>query len=358
MRAVLGAILVGGLILCPQSGASADEAPDDAATSAVAWLESKSLQDGLVPTSADWGDVSITLDAVLAAAATDSVGAAETWLGAVGPHLGERISIDVGLLGKALVAADAVGVDGTDVEGINLRQQALDSLGKGGAPGWAGIDEAPEGANAFGQSLIILGLARTGEVPPAAVDFLVAQQCADGGFPMFFGQGDGCGDAVSDPDGTALVVMALRSAAADCVQGADAPLETAVEWLVSQQQGNGSFLGAPPWTAIQNTNSTGVIAGALARFDPAAAQRASEWVAGMQLAAGATEAGAISYDEASRTADPAMATWQNIRSTPQAVLALTRESYATVQLRGTASVDSPPPCAALFYRNVGLPAGQ
>lgn len=336
------------------AGASPEH--QSSAETAVEWLASKTTPDGLVPSSEGYGDVSITLDSILAAAAADHGAPVSGWLEAVAPSLAERATFDAGMIGKALIAADAVGADVTNLGGVDLRATAIDSFTKGNAPGWAGADDAREGTNAFAQALVMIGVARTSELPPATVDFVISQQCADGGFPMYFTPQEGCGSSASDPDGTALIAMALRAAAADCVATAHDPLALATTWLTAQQQPSGAFLGAAPWTAIENTNSTGVIAGYLARAgEPGAAARAAEWVAGLQLSAGGPEAGSIAYDPTSAGADQTIAVWQNIRSTPQAVLALTGESYDTLQLSGTTSAGGAFPCAAELVRDVGLP---
>src|SRR5690606_5663650 len=117
-------------------------------------------------------------------------------------------------------------------------------------------------SNVYSQSFAILALTGAVGVQPdaAAVDFLVAAQCPDGGFPEAF-DGDGCEPSV---DATALAIHALDAGAPH--EGpsqldparADA-LVAAVRYLEHTRAADGSWsaFGAP------SINSTGYAAAAL-----------------------------------------------------------------------------------------------
>lgn len=97
-----------------------------------------------------------------------------------------------------------------------------------------------------------------------------------------------------DPDGTAMLIMALRGAEAEGLEAAAAPMRKAVTWLKDQQLEDGSFEGAKPYTASPNTNTTGLAAAALSGLEPATVAKAGGWVSTLQLKKG-DDAGAIAY---------------------------------------------------------------
>ncbi len=107
---------------------------------------------------------------------------------------------------------------------------------------------------------------------------------------------------VGSVDATAFAVLALGDAEDSGTSGLDDAVSSAVDWLEAQQAADGSFAagGAP------NANSTGLAAATLAAAgrDEAAA-RAAEYLAGLQVtedsAEGtrlAAEVGAVAYDAA------------------------------------------------------------
>ena len=80
----------------------------------------------------------------------------------------------------------------------------------------------------FGQSLAVGGLARAGTAPStAAVDFLRAQQCPDGGFPVFVA--DGCLRATPTPRRLAVQAL-IRVAGAE-----DDDAQEGLDYLAAQQ---------------------------------------------------------------------------------------------------------------------------
>ncbi|RJQ79489.1 peptidase [Pseudonocardiaceae bacterium YIM PH 21723] len=163
-------------------------------------------------------------------------------------------------------------------------------------------------SNAFGQALALLALDRTtGGAPASAVTFLAGTQCADGGFPLNFGQSP----CVSDVDATATVVQALR-ATGDVTNAGEG-----VSWLVTKQNADGGFSAVA--AAPSNANSTGLAAEALAGKRPLAAIKARNFLRSLQVGCSGAVAdrGAIPFD--STGLDPATAP----RATAQAILGLT-----------------------------------
>ncbi|MCP2334568.1 LPXTG cell wall anchor domain-containing protein [Actinoalloteichus caeruleus] len=322
------------------------------AVAAGRWL-AEELVDGRMPgfVGADWG---LTIDALLALAATNADPAAvEEAADAVAANIRSYNSHDdwgvpgvrvAGATAKILVAAVAADRDPTDFGGHDMRRETLDLI----AGPDAGVQEGrlkdqgtADQSNTFGQSLGVIGLARSGGVPQSAVDFLIRQQCSSGGFrlsPELFGTPsascDSSPDAVLDPDSTAMAVQALLAADEAGAEHAGAAAARGAGWLASVQRDDGSFGGSGP-TAGSNTNSSGLAGQALAAAGLRdAADEAADYVAELQLTegnAGAASAdrGAIAYNPgsfASAVADGVtdMARDQWRRATAQAVLALAK----------------------------------
>ncbi|GAA4892654.1 hypothetical protein GCM10025789_07200 [Tessaracoccus lubricantis] len=345
--------LLAALTLGLGSPAHADDAAD--ATAAMTWAAAQSNPDGSLSSYEDYPDVGLTLDATLGGLAAGLPTATiDRWLSAVenasAPTFAERVVGDAelgtsnvhGMIGKALVALDAAGRSTTGFAGINPQQLARDSFAGGVQPGHAA------GTNAFGQAYVMIGLARTGTLPADTVTFLAGQQCATGAWPMFFDADpakhcDAAGKA-SDPDGTAMIVMALRAAQAEGIAAAKPPLDKAVAWLKAQQLEDGSFTGAIPFTPAPNTNTSGLVAAALSGLEPAVVARTAAWVKTLQLT-GEPNGGAIAYDKVAfdRAAEgniSAVAKGQWVRSTAQAVYALAPVDFYRL---GVEEVPTPTP---------------
>ncbi len=351
------AIVACSWVAAPRPVASAPPDPMPQAAPALAWL-ARELDDhggtlpGFSPGTTEWG---LTTDAVLAfgsagaqddpaaMAATDRIATADavtaytTWDPGVP---GVRVA---GATAKVLLTLLTMGrpttVDGVDLE-AELRSLAVGS----GVQRGRFVDRVPDPAwdasNGFGQALSMLALAMTpAGVPAHAAEFLVAQQCPAGGFPLSYSATGSCSDdASADPDATALAVQALL--AVERTEAIRAALDRGATWLLSRQGTDGSFGGAGP-TAGANANSTGVIAQTLrAAGATDAAELAAGWITSeVQLdaaaaagTAAADEVGAIAYAPAARTTaladgitDAAADQWR--RSTTQAVLALGLAPY-------------------------------
>ncbi|RKN05386.1 hypothetical protein [Streptomyces radicis] len=164
-------------------------------------------------------------------------------------------------------------------------------------------------SNQFTQSLAVLALDRTGELPDSAVDFLASTRCADGGFPLSPRRDPS--RCTSDTDTTGMAVQALL--AAD--RAADA--EPGLDWLEGQQRENGGGFGYNAASA-PNSNSTALAVQALrAGGRDEAADKGWLWLYSVQVGCGraAVDRGAVGYLEP-------VANGMALRSTAQAMPAL------------------------------------
>lgn len=366
----LAAAAVFAAPLVSSAPAQAAQPPGDphaaAATSAGTWLAGQ-LVDGGVPGFAgtDWG---LTVDVLFALRAS---GAAPEAAASVADALaanvdayatGGEFAPDLrfaGATAKLLFAASVAGRDPSDFGGHDLRSRTLALVAgpeTGAQHGWLTDHDAAgptSGGNMFDQSLAVLGLARSGEVPQPVVDFLIAQQCPAGGFRLFPpADGAPCADAdpaeqLMDPDTTAMAVQALQAAGNAGAAGADTAADDGVAWLLSEQRPSGAFHGSA-FTDFPNANSTGLAGVALAAAgESAAADLAAGWLTDQQLTAanaGAAEAhtGAIAYTPdalAGAAADgiPEFGLDQWRRATAQAVLALAKIPLSEI------GITAPPP---------------
>lgn len=340
-----------------------------AARAAASWLADE-FTDGVLPgpfNPEDWG---LTIDGVLALAATGvdpSTRQAATAQVAANvraynsyDHWGIEGFTDGGATAKLLYVASASSADPTDFGGYDLRAETLSLIAgadidhqRGRITSATTPQTGPDPSNTFDQSFAVLGLTRSGGVPQDAVDFLIRQQCAAGGFRLYPDTANGpspsCDDqpdATLDVDSTAMAVQALLSAAEDGAAGAADAADAGADWLASQQHADGSFGGSGPTTGT-NSNSTGLAGQALAAAgrDPEANEAAVALAALQLTAAGggaaAAEAGAIAYNTDGLTAAVADGLADNDRdqwrrATAQALLGL-----AQVPL-GRLGLDPPP----------------
>ncbi|MGW4726325.1 hypothetical protein [Streptomyces sp. NPDC004291] len=370
LAAVLGAcgsfLAVGAIALSPGAAAAPR---DDAAAAAARW-QAGELDGGAIPGFSpgmyDWG---LTVDTLIALKATGAdEAAADEVVDKLKAHVRDYNSYDAwgepgrrisGATAKLLYAAVISGEDPTAFGVYDLRQETLDLVAgpeKGLEEGRVKdkVGAGGDSSNTFGQSLAVLGLARSGDVPRSAVDFLIDQQCAAGGFRLyphgFGGNGvdvtgdcDAEGDAaVLDPDSTSMAVQALLAAAEDGVPGAAEAAEKGGDWLAEAQHEDGSLTGSGP-TAFPNANSTGLGGQALAATGhQAEADKAADWIEARRITAAdggaaSAEAGALAYDDAALAGARADGIgefqrdqWR--RSTAQAVLALAQVPLAEIGL--------------------------
>lgn len=237
-----------------------------------------------------------------------------------------------GATGKLLLAAGVAGTDPTRAGGRDLRAQALRTVQADGRVKDLGGDDY---ANMFSQAFVVLGLARTGDLPSKPVEWLVGLQCTGGGFTL--DTTAPCSDATkADPDSTALALMALRAAKAKGVAGVDAPVASAVSWLAGKQGPDGGFGGSGP-TVNANANSTGLAAAALVGTgNDTVVTKAQQYVSSLRVTSGPS-AGAIAYnaEALSDIGGPggtvtATARDQFVRATAQGALALNPVGFDTL----------------------------
>lgn len=340
LTASIGAV---GLALAPAASAAT---PGDS----VAYLATQIEEGGnrLVVDAGgqSYDDLGLTIDAVLGMSATGTAGdvsaaATDYVVANAGSYAGAGEEIYSAATGKLLTFASARGLDPRSVGGIDLvaQQRSLE------ADTGQFVDQSQWGdySNTLGQSFGIIGLERAGTAPtPASVDFLLAQQCDDGGFSLEFK--DGC---VSDPDATSTAVQAL-----DLVGGHDAQVQSAADYLEGRQDGSGGVGGGATTEGV-NANSTGLAATALriAGRDDARAQALAYLDTLTFGCATPALVGAVAYNQADFDAAVAKGATAApdgtiTRSTAQALLGRTDQSYATVTSAGQSVATPTTDCAA------------
>ncbi|GIH03577.1 hypothetical protein Rhe02_16440 [Rhizocola hellebori] len=376
MRKLFSILAAAGLAVAIAAPAQAAPAwdSDGSWSKGVKWLEGELVNGALpapawdpaTPADPDWG---MTIDMLIAVRASKleqplaqalSQNIAANVDSYTTPSWGAGLIIG-GATAKVLFASVISGGDPLSFGGHNMRQRTLDRIDAGG---WI-HDSDGNGGNMFDQSLAVLGLAGSGGVPDNVVQYLLSQQCAEGGFPLFPTAGPigNCQASAADAnddvkklwpephvDGTAMAIQALYGA------GKKQQADKAVAWLAGMQQPNGSFFDR--WASpVPSTNSTGLAAQALyagGKVDQAS--KAAAFIRTLQLTtanAGAASAhvGAIAKgtaDFADGTADgicevkpefencfiDEMDPWH--RATTQALLAFTLVPMHRI------GVDSPP----------------
>jgi len=175
-------------------------------------------------------------------------------------------------------------------------------------------------SNAFSQSLALIGLERATNrgASPAAVSFLVEQQCGSGGFPETFG----VTPCVATVDATGFAVQALTTVGGKAALAAAAD---AGRWLKRQQHGNGSFTG----NGARNANSTALAAQALTavgRDNAAAAARGFLRDLQVGCAGKAADRGMVRYARSGEG--------DSVRATSQAIPALAQATLADISRDG------------------------
>ncbi|WP_089101397.1 prenyltransferase/squalene oxidase repeat-containing protein [Streptomyces hyaluromycini] len=141
------------------------------------------------------------------------------------------------------------------------------------------------------QSLALLAQRAVGVTPAAkAVDWLAGQQCANGSFAAFRAEPTAACDAKAavDTNSTAAAVQALKTAG-----GHDSAADKAVTWLKSQQNKDGGW-GYTPGSP-SDTNSTGVVVGALAAAGASADRSPYDLLAKWSIPCAEDGGGALAY---------------------------------------------------------------
>ncbi|HSF26270.1 MAG TPA: LPXTG cell wall anchor domain-containing protein [Actinomycetes bacterium] len=341
-------------------------ATTDAADAAAGWL-ARQLVDGDHLTTAAGGatypNAGLTADTVLALAAAgvgqDAAAKATAWLatpanlsGWIGDGTAESYA---GSTAKAALVALTQGQSPTSFGGVDLltRLRGLEQTSGAETGRFSDTSAYGDYSNTFGQSFAVIALERADAAGAsiAAVDYLAAQQCTDGGFRLDLAAGAGA--CASDPDATALAVQALLLA------GRDDAASKGLDFLEGRQQADGGVGGVGP-TAGENANTTGLVAQALAAGERTdASAKAAAYLRGLQQGCAATAGarGAIAYDASGFVAGTAVA------ATTQAVLGLTGVGMATLNASGASAeapvLDCPGPAtpAASPTASVPAPAG-
>lgn len=346
LRRSLGLLAIPALALAtvlPAAAAQAAPAPaapaptvaaQDAGThrpdaAAAGWL-ARQLVDGdhfeSVFDGTAYPDQGLTIDAVLAFAASrgpdQAAARATAWLAkpeVIGGYLGDGTTeAYAGATAKLLLAVEVRGGNPAAFGGVDLpaRLRSLQS------PSGRFSDRSQWGdySNAFGQSLALIALHRApGGAPATAVDFLAGSQCADGGFPVSFGQAT----CTSDPDATALAAQALAAT------GRTAKANAGLGWLTAHQNADGGFTAAG--ATASNANTTGLATQALFSGGRLVAGLKG-WSSLVKLQQGCAAApdvrGAVAYDASGFNPG------NGARATAQAVLGLAGTPLATLSAAG------------------------
>ncbi len=344
---VLAVATLGASPLTPAAAAAEPGVPVAPADAALEWLGGEIVaNDGLLTITFGedtFPDPGLTLDAVLALAAgghatspgVDSAAAALP---------GQMPDYITGFAGGTARAAGATAktlltelVLGRDLSPTFELEADLRSLLTAEGTN-AGRFQDREGfgdfSNGLGQALAVLALDRTSEgVPAPAIDFLLAQQCDNGAFLLYYAEAGGsCTDASgSDPDATAFALMAL--AAVPSTEAVATAIDDAVAYLLGQQDASGGFLG----TGAVNANTTGVAAAALRAVGQAGpADAGAGFLATLLLTDSCADLGALAYDPAS-FAGGLTDRSQWVRATAQGALGLGLPAY------GGIGIDAPVP---------------
>ncbi|MFJ5882438.1 prenyltransferase/squalene oxidase repeat-containing protein [Kitasatospora cineracea] len=123
----------------------------------------------------------------------------------------------------------------------------------------------PQYDGVWRQSLALIALQQEKVEPAdAAVQWLLDQQCEDGGWPSYRAAGTPCTPATEDTNATSLAVQALTS-----LGGHQQPVTRATDWLRAHQNPDGSWAYNPG--APGDANSTAVVLNGLLAvgLDPA-----------------------------------------------------------------------------------------
>lgn len=308
------AIATGMLVAAP----SAQAAPNSYSYSAARWL-SDQLTNGVVHNEQwDFNDYGLSLDIFFALDELDTrasdraeiIAALEADPTAYTADPYDEGSAFAGATGKLAAAVQASDPDPAAPEafgGHNLIAEAearVTTTGSatGRATDLATYSGAPaDYSNTIGQSWIVRALSTAdSELADETVTYLLAQQCSDGSFRSDMADA-ACTTGPGTIDATAFAVQALGVAKAEGQAGVQDDIDDAVNWLLTQQSADGSFIN----DGGANTNSTGLAAATLnAAGQAGAAASAASWIVSHQVTdavaedtALANELGAIAFDQ-------------------------------------------------------------
>jgi hypothetical protein len=261
-----------------------------------------------------------------------------------------KTGLYAGSTGKALIAVVAHGGDPRAFGGQDLLDLLSQSLGAAEPGRYSDLPATGCGydpcdySNTIGQALDIIGVGRaTGSAPQEAVDYLLAQQCADGGFRGELAAAGGT--CTSDIDATAFAVQAVIG-----LRGTVDPAVTrALTFLAGKQASNGGFLNGD---GQYNANTAGVAAQAFAAGGRSAELALAQgFLASLQMdcAFASGLRGGIAFTAADRstlasTPGDTAALDRALRATPQATLGLAGGTLLSVGSDGATSAVPAPSC--------------
>jgi hypothetical protein len=269
----------------------------------------------------------------------------------VNDYIGYRTPTDpqetyAGPTAKALLAVVAQGGDPKDFGGENLVTRLKGLMSANGR--FSDASQYGDYSNTIGQALAVIALGRaTGSVPDVAGDYLLDQQCANGGFRGNLN--DAGAPCTADLDATAFAAQALVG-----LLGTDDSATTKALAFLSSQQGTTG--GIDNSEGVANANTTGVAAQAFAAGGQGwtlQLARAQKFIASLQFDCSFPAAlrGGIAFTAADFTAtkkDPASQDLldKSLRATPQATLGLAGGSLLTVTADGAQKSAPTPSCPA------------
>lgn len=262
------------------SPAMAEPPTNDPATAAdfgAGWLSREVNGEGFVPTATDAStpDYTNTANAVLAFAAAGVAGnQAEAALDYLEAHVDEAVQVEgtdaPGPLATLILAADALGRDARSFGGHDLVQRLLATQQTEGNDAGLFGSQDPTFDGAFRQGLALTALAAVDVQNDAAQGWLVAQQCADGGWTAYRADTNvpcppPSPSTFTGPDSNSTAV-ALNGLEAVGVE----PAEDAVAFLESTQGSDGGWAYVPATDQQSDPNSTALVIQALlaAGVDP------------------------------------------------------------------------------------------
>ncbi|MEY2419292.1 MAG: hypothetical protein QOG90_1972, partial [Actinomycetota bacterium] len=296
------ALAVGaGATLVLSAAIPANAAVTPSATRAVDWLEGQMTANGhkLVSGFTDqdnhfqtFDDAGLTIDGLLGIASAGRGGDAEaqataTW---VAGHIDDYVtgqdpgkSLYAGALGKAIVFTliydkDTNSIDGHDLEAdLRGRMQPNGHFTDKATDFQSG--DPVDYSNGIGDAIDVLALAGTDDgAPAAAVNYLLLQQCPNGGFRETLGDTKCTDDTKASADASSFALMALS--VVDESDVVDAAVDAGVGYLDGAEGSSGAFKGA----GGDSANSTGLASSVLRGFgDAPRANKGAAFVKTVQL---------------------------------------------------------------------------
>lgn len=312
--------------------------------SAVAWLKGQQNADGGFgsPVSA----LGTTADAILAAAAAGEN--ALNWGNAGKTETPFRTALDylkanvgpvnkAGLLAKTILALTANGQNPRTILGVDLIARLEGMVGSDGK-----IGGDADFVNEHCFAMIALKSARR-PIPPAAVDYVLSRQIADGTWAWDGGTAAGSGD--NNTAAIAVVALIAGGVPADHPQ-----IQKTMTHLKNQQNKDGGFpyISPSPWGTDSDANSTAVVIWAIVAVgqDPAGV----DWKYFGQDGTSAFDrlrtfqnaSGAFRWQDTGGTSS---ASADNLASTVQALIALQMKTLPFASMDVGETAEGPAPAA-------------